>query len=119
MSLRKRYNKELWKNELIYTEKCSPEDNNTYEVMKESDLPDDVDVNNSGEASGFYKYSKGELSDEELKIFALAKINSNLKFIKGCIIFFVILAVIGIILGIVGLAQISSAVHSASTSLLS
>lgn len=87
--------------------------------MKTSELPDDIDINNTACACEFAKYSKGELSDEELKIFALAKINSNLKFIKACVIFFVILAIIGIILGIAGLAQISSAVHSASTSLLS
>lgn len=103
MSMRKRYYRELWKNGIIHTEKCSTEEYYKYKTMKSSDLPDDVDVNDSSEAYGFHKYSTGGLSDEELKIFALAKINSNLKFIKNYVLFFVVLAVIGIILGILRL----------------
>lgn len=117
MNMRRIYYRELQNNGMINTEKCSSEEFYKYKDMKASEIPDNVDFANASESTGFYKYSKGELSDEELKIFALAKINSKLKFIKGCVIFFVVLAIIGIILGIIGVAQLSSAVHSASTSL--
>ena len=97
---------------MLYAEKCSDEETKKFSGKQGDDLPDNVDFMEET----YKKYTKSELSDEELKIFALAKINSNLKIIKVCIIFFVVLAVIGIILGIVGLSQLSSAVHSAYSS---
>lgn len=109
MTLRESFYQTLYKNDLIYTEKCSDEEIKGFSGKPSNSLPDDVYV-----IDGTYKrYKVGELSNDELQLLVLSKINNNLKIIKGCVIFFVIVAVIGIILGIVGLSQISSALHSA------
>lgn len=113
MSMRKRYYKELLKSDMIYTKSCSSEENEQYRNIKDKQLPDDIDLAPNTEGTSFIRYTKGELSDEELKIFALAKINSTLNFIKGCAIFFVIIAIVGIILGCVGLFQLNGALHDA------
>lgn len=105
MGMRRRYYRELQNNGMIHTEKCSPEEVRKYKAMKVSEIPDDIDTANTENANEYIKYTKDQLSDEELKIFTLAKINSNLKIIKSGVVFFVVLAIIGVILGIIGLVQ--------------
>lgn len=108
MSIRKRYLEELYINNLVYRESCSKEENEQYRKMKPGDLPDSVSRDQNPDTPMFLKYSKSDLTDDELKLFILSKINSNLKIIKGCAIFVAILASIGIILGLAVIDQLST-----------
>lgn len=100
--IRRMYNVELLNNDLFYTKNCTQEENEKYKSMPQDELPDDIIVD-PNYPSYHLQYIKGELTDEEIKIYLLAKLNSHVRVIKGCVIFFVVLAVLGIILGFIGI----------------
>lgn len=103
-NMRKMYNKALLDNSLMFYKNCSNEEIKEYKNMDQKDLPDDIFADQS---TFLRKYVKGDLSDDEMKIFLLTKINKNIRIIKSCAIFFVILAIIGIILGSIVLLSVS------------
>ena len=113
MSIKKNFYRALYKDKLIPISHCTDEENQKFANMTKKELPDNVDAVPNNTPKVFMRYSKGGLSDEELKLFTLEKINSNLKTVKGCIIFFVVLAIISAVLTAFGLVQVSSALHSA------
>ena len=91
---------------LFTTQRCW---NKVFKKAKEEDLPDNVfrDFLN-------YKSYKVEstLTDNEVKQLIMLKQTERLETIKNCLIFFVVLTIIGIIIGIVGAYQIYSAIHA-------
>lgn len=106
---KKSYLQELENNGLVTSEYCSDEENEKYSNMNEDQIPDNV--YQPVESTDYQRY-ESDLTDEEKKLYLLAKQNSNLKIIKGCVIFFVVLAIIGIIVGCVAGYQLYDAIHS-------
>lgn len=114
INLKKAMYQELVNNKAIYRVNCSREENEKYENMKYEDWPEDID-RISADEPGYCRYSKGNMTDEQIKLYLLAKQTSNLRVIKGCVVFFVILAVAAMIVSLVMAYQAVDALNSYRT----
>jgi hypothetical protein len=101
---------------LCIREDCSQEDNLKYSKMNPNEIPENVFQSTYGEYIEFYKLSKPNISDDEIKILLQIEQEKHLHSIKYCMIFFVVLAIIGIILGCVGFYNIYSVFQNALSS---
>lgn len=95
--IKRAFLKELYYNGIIGSDDCTEEENQRYTKMNDDELPDGIDVSGN-DSSKFIKYQNNDLTEEQMKLFLLAKQNSNLRAIKRCIMFFVVLVIIGILL---------------------
>lgn len=89
---------ELQKYDLVDIEYCNDEENKKFNAMAENDIPDNVE---KSPGTKYYHRYVSVLSDEEKKLFLMAKQLSNLNIIKNCLILFVILTIIGLIFGLI------------------
>jgi hypothetical protein len=97
--LRQSYYEELQNCNLVDVEYCSNEENDKLSGMQEDGIPNNVQ---KSIGTKYYHRYVSDLSDEEKKLFLMTKQLSNLKSIKNCLIFFVVLAIIGLIIGFIG-----------------
>lgn len=79
---------------------CSKEETEQLRRMqkKKEPLPEDVHVTTD---QRFYRYKEPDMTKEEIKELLLCKQTRYLKSIKSGVIFFVALAIIGLLLGII------------------
>ena len=77
--MRQAYLKELLKNDLVYIENCSKEENKKYNDLNEledGELPDDIEQSSMFDVPPeYFKYKKCDFTDNEMIIYLLAKQN--------------------------------------------
>ena len=81
---------------------CGDEESKRFEELKTEDLPEDVFSIRPADASGktlFFRYS--DVPDPEINNKLLLINADNIKTIKNCVIFFTVIAVIGLVLAVV------------------
>lgn len=99
MNQRRLFYEELQKYDLVDVEYCNDEENEKFNAMAENDIPDSVE---KSPGTKYYHRYISSLSNEEKKIFLLAKQISSLNTIKNCLILLVVLSIFGLILGFFG-----------------
>lgn len=75
-----------------------------YSNMKPSDLPEGVvykDSDGWNTDGAYYKYKIINMTEEEIQTCLLAKAAHHLKTIKGCAVFFVVIAIISLVFSII------------------
>ena len=95
------YFKQLEEMKIIQRQKCTSEEIAQYKTLPVEELP--AGVYRSGEE--FVKFQ--DLSDTELQTKIAIANAKNIITIKGCVIFFTIITVIGILVSLVSVASLS------------
>lgn len=98
MNQRRLFYEELQKYDLVDVEYCNDEENAKFNAMAENNIPDSVE---KSPGTKYYHRYISNLSNEEKKLFLMAKQLSNLNIIKNCLILFVILSIFGLIFGFI------------------
>jgi len=94
--------KSLENNKICIRENCSDEENKEYsELFNDYKLPLEVFIDENYTENHFYKISKSDLTDDEIKILIALKQSDNIKTIKNCLVYFVVISVLSIIAGII------------------
>jgi hypothetical protein len=97
----------LENNGILIRKNCTNEENLKYAGMdKSGDLPTDVFANESSYTEKrYYKLSKSDLTDDDITTLISLKKVEHLKKIKDCMIYFVIISILSIIIGIIVYSQ--------------
>jgi hypothetical protein len=89
--------------DLVQRVYCSKEEEKRYRRMakEKQPLPDDV----RSDESGYFRYVETDLSGEELDKLLLYRQISYLRTTKNCMLFFMVLAVISLVISLVAVAR--------------
>lgn len=90
----------LVKNGIYTREECSKEEHKIYaEMAKESNLPTDILMVDNYGSPYFYRLLNTNITEEEVKMLISLKKLDNLKTIKNCLIFFVVISLFSFFVG--------------------
>jgi hypothetical protein len=82
---------------------CSEADQVRFRTMNDSELPENVFYDGSGDKKRFMCYIGAGVSTDQLNTLILVKAAQHIKTIKSCVVFFTVLAVISLFVTLLSL----------------